>query len=88
MDDYFLAALFEKELDVMKEQGEKSLRQDKHAQLEPALQAAKVCLSTDFAPESQIRTKLLEELLAKFSRRNGKPTGDMPGDYEEDRELD
>lgn len=76
MDEHNWAEQFERELNVLMGKGKKSFRQNYPRQLEPALQAAKLCLTTDFEPESQVRAELLSKLLAKIARRNSDPSGD------------
>ena len=76
MDEHNWAEQFERELNVLMGRGKKSFRQNYPRQLEPALQAAKLCLTTDFEPESQVRAELLSKLLAKIARRNSDPSGD------------
>ena len=86
MDDRFWATRFEQELNALMEKDPESVKRDDHGQLEPALQAAKRCLATNFVPESRVRTKLLARLLAKISRPVGSPG--TAGGYGEDTELD
>lgn len=90
MDEHYWAEQLERELNVLMGRGKRSFRQNYPRQLEAALQAAKLCLTTDFEPESQVRTELLSRLLAKISRQEGNPTVDMDGNvgHEVDLEID
>ncbi|GAB6174406.1 hypothetical protein JCM15765_38840 [Paradesulfitobacterium aromaticivorans] len=86
MDEHSWAEQFERELNVLMGRGKKSFRQNYPRQLEPALLAAKLCLTTDFEPESQVRAKLLSKLLAKMSREDADSAADRGGNFGE--ELD
>lgn len=68
MNEYHWAEQFERQLNAVMGTRKKPVRKNYPIQLGAALEAAQICLTTDFAAESQVRAELLGNLLAKIER--------------------
>ncbi len=75
MDDRLWARRFDQELKFVIGEIQSYFHRDYPSELKSALEAAKLCLKTNFAAESHLRTRLLNTLLTKFHQKNHLPAG-------------
>lgn len=87
MSDRVLIARFERELNLLMEEGQSFTHQDSPAEIQLVLRVAKICLDTNFADASQVRTKLLERLSVECNIIDVTSRCKLVGDPDDDNDV-